>query len=238
MFKNFSNFSKKFFAAVLIAVLACSVSYAAPKRAKRLPPRRHHNYSQETHSLFKDFKDFKAYYNRHATHPQAAVRLYFYGVFAFTEAVRTGDRRWEREAGKMIRYALHLDRPIEKSHNLSDFVQRLRDPGSAHIFRSFLAGTSPENNYTPKGGMGAISNGSFRINFVDSRPEIARGELKILIKSSGADSPRTVYTSRHDDGLWYVTNAVNTYVQVKKPHRHDNYDRRHPGRHTHDADYD
>ena len=61
MFKNFSNFSKKFFAAVLIAVLACSVSYAAPKRAKRLPPRRHHNYTQETHSLFKDFKDFKAF---------------------------------------------------------------------------------------------------------------------------------------------------------------------------------
>ncbi|MBR1418749.1 MAG: hypothetical protein IJ576_07290 [Synergistaceae bacterium] len=243
MFKRLSfSFSKKLFTAVLIAVLACSCAacYAAPKiRPIRHPKPRHYNYSQETHSLFREFKDFKAYYNQHARHPHAAVRLYFYGVFAFTEAVRTGDKHWEREASKMIRYALHSDNPIENSPSLSELVRRLRDPGSAHIFRSFLTGTSPENNYTPKGGMGSIRDGSFRINFVNSRPQIERDDLKVLIKSSGADSPRTVYTSRYDDGRWYVTNPSSTYVQVARPH-HDDYDNNRPRHHrrSHDADYD
>lgn len=179
--------------------------------------------------LPKTYKEFKARYNNEAKSPEAAVKLYFEAVFAYTEAVKNKSQEWQIEAGKMIRYAIHYDTPIEKSYNLATFADRLKDPESAHIFRSFLEGTSPENNYTPSGGMESILNGNFKLMFNNYRKQ-ENDYLRLSLRSSGSDSQRIVWVKKFDDdGLWYTINITSTYVQVKEPK---------VNLHAHDADYD
>ena len=92
-------------------------------------------------ALPRDYQEFKARYQKEGRTPEGAVKLYFEAVFCYiNEATRA-------EGSKMVRYALHYDRPIEQSYNLATFAERLRDPERQHIFRSFAAGTSPENDY-------------------------------------------------------------------------------------------
>lgn len=229
--KNF----KKIFATALLLVLAFSSVSSAAVRRRTYTSRTNYNYGK----LASNYQEFKQRYNKNAKTPRAAVKLYFEAVFAFTEAVRTGNSELQNEAGKMIRYAMHYDQPIENSAALANFVERLRDPKSAYIFRSFLRGTSPSNNYTPRGGTQTINNGTFAVNFVNSRPKVDKDALKVLIKSSGASESRPVWVKRFDDGLWYATNISYTYAPLESPiNDASTSSTTKVKRPSHDADYD
>ena len=168
-------------------------------------------------ALPRDYQEFKARYQQEGRTPEGAVKLYFEAVFCYiNEATRA-------EGSKMVRYALHYDRPIEQSRNLATFAERLRDHERQHIFRSFAAGTSPEDDYR-------MSPDNF--NLVVTRKTQEQGYLRLFLRSSGADSPRPVWVKEFD-GLWYMINNASTYVEVRPPKAF--IDRT---KNAHDADYD
>ena len=168
-------------------------------------------------ALPRDYQEFKARYQKEGRTPEGAVKLYFEAVFCYiNEATRA-------EGSKMVRYALHYDRPIEQSRNLATFAERLRDPERQHIFRSFAEGTSPENDYR-------MSPDNF--NLVVTRKTQEQGYLRLFLRSSGADSPRPVWVKEFD-GLWYTINNSSTYLEVRPPKAF--IDRT---KNAHDADYD
>ncbi|MBQ3626864.1 MAG: hypothetical protein II948_09005 [Synergistaceae bacterium] len=166
------------------------------------------------------YKEFKARYQNEAKTPQGAVKLYFEGVFAFINP------ETRAEGGKMLRYAMYADRPIERSTYYATFVERMKDPDYNYAFRSYAEGATPENNYS-------MNPDNFKIRFADKGKKDPGGYLRLGLRSSGADSPRVVWVKKYDDGLWYVINNAATYVQVKEP-KSEQIRRSH----AHDADYD
>ena len=192
------KFHRVFFAALLI-FLCCSAAYAA---------------------LPKTYKDFKARYQEEASTPEGAVKMYFEGVFAFMNP------ETRAEAGKMLRYALYSETPIERSTYYATFVERMKDPDYNYCFRSYAQGSTPENDYS-------MDPDDFKIMFAGKAVRDPGGYLRLPLKSSGADSPRIVWVKKYDDGLWYVINNAATYVQVKDPRSVVLRRRR-----AHDADYD
>ena len=168
-------------------------------------------------ALPRNYQEFKARYQQEGRTPEDAVKLYFEAVFCYI------DEATRAEGSKMLRYALHYDRPIEQSYNLATFVERLRDPERHHIFRSFAAGTSPENDYR-------MSPDNF--NLVVTKRTQEQGYLRVFLRSFGADSPRPVWV-KEIDGLWYTINNSSTYLEVRPPKAF--IDRT---KNAHDADYD
>ena len=138
-------------------------------------------------ALPKDYREFKARYQTEGKTMEGAAHLYFEAVFGYL------NEKTRPEASKMLRYAMYLSMPLEQSSNYRTFVNRMKDPGFHYIFRSFAAGTSPENSY-------AMSPDNFKLNFVSKRQE--SDFYHLFLRSTGADSPRSMWMQKKD-GLWY-----------------------------------
>jgi len=148
--------------------------------------------------------------------PEGALKLYFEAVFCYIdEATRS-------EGAKMLRYAMHLDRPPGQAGGRGTVGRRRRRTGGRDVFRSFAAGTSPQNGYH-------MSPDNFELMIVRRASET--DYLALYLHSSGADSQRGVWMKEYG-GLWYTINNAGT-SQVRAPQsqieRHKN---------AHDADFD
>jgi len=187
---------------LIFVILALIVSVATPAKAV-LPV---------------TFQEFKDRYQTEGRTMDGAAHLYFEAVFCYmNEATRP-------EASKMLRYAMYQpNSEIEKSQNYGTFMSRLKDPAYHYIFRSFVAGTSPENSYS-------MNPDNFRLNIVSSRAE--SDFHRLYLKSTGADSDRNIWMRQHD-GLWYVINNASTYAQVREPKQASD-----ARKSAHDADHD
>ena len=190
---------RKVAAAALLLLLCCSAAWA------KLP---------------KTYKEFKARYQTEAKTPEGAVKLYFEGVFAFVNP----DTR--AEAGKMLRYILHSEVPIERSNNYATFVERMKDPNYNYCFRSYAKGATPENDYK-------MDPDNFSLSFAGKAQHESKGVYRIPLSSSGSDSLRFMQVRKFDDGLWFIFNNASTYVQVREP-KAEKIRRSHAW----DADYD
>ena len=189
----------KFIAGILLALLICTSAQA------KLP---------------KTYKEFKERYQTEGKTIEGAVKLYFEGVFAFM------NEETRKEGGKMLRYAMYSDRPIERSTYYATFVERMKDPDYNYAFRSYAEGATPENNYS-------MSPDDFEIMYAGKPVKDPGGYMRVPLESSGADSPRIIWVKQYEDGLWYVINNAATYVQVKEPKAVQI-----KRSHAHDADYD
>ena len=162
------------------------------------------------------FSEFKSRCQSVCRSPEGAVKMYFDAVFCYLDPNR------RTEASKMLRYIMHADAGWEKEQKYVTFTRRLKDPASHYIFKSFAAGTSPENGYS-------MSPENYSLVFSGSSKEA--DYTRIFLISSGSDSRRIVLVKQYQDGLWYVINNADTYLKVRDPvsYRPDN---------RHDADYD
>ena len=105
-----------------------------------------------------------------------------------------GDAAWDTSAG----------------HRL--FVERLRGPEFAHIWRSYAVGATPQNGYQ-------MDPDNWRLNFerTNQLDGDARG-LQVYLRSGGADMPRVVYVLQSDQsGLWHVNDWFQLFVGVRPP---------------------
>lgn len=159
------------------------------------------------------YADFKTRCQTAALTPEGAVKMYFDAVFCYLDP----DRR--EEASKMLRYIMHADAGWEKSQKYVTFIRRLKEPAYHHIFRSFAAGTSPENGY----GM-SPDNYTLIITKKDKQQDY----IRVFLRSSGADTDRRLWVKQYD-GFWYVINNADSYVMVREPAMNNN---------SHDADFD
>ena len=174
-------------------------------------------YGEARAKLPQNYSEFKARYQSEGRTMEGAAHLYFEAVFSYlNESTRS-------EASKMLRYAMYMPMPLEQSNSYKTFVDRMKDSDFHYIFRSFAEGTSPENSY-------AMSPDKFKLNIVSTRKESDFTHL--FLRSSGADSPRSIWMQEHD-GLWYTINNASTYSQVREPKTATD-----ARRNAHDADYD
>lgn len=198
---------------VIVATLVFSVLFNATVDAK-LPA---------------SWPEFKQEYQTEAMTPQGALTMLFKGIFCYTKAVQTKNNRLRIDAGKMIRYALHSETPIETSAVYSTFRERLNDPNYYYIFRSYCSGTSVENSYQ-------MDPENFTLNIgklVDEGEREGKKYCQLFLRSTGADTIRYVRQTKHLDGLWYTTTPHCVYLDTRKP---KSYNMQHM--HDHDPDYD
>ncbi len=174
-------------------------------------------YGEAMAKLPQTYSEFKARYQKEGRTMEGAAHLYFEAVFSYL------NENTRSEASKMLRYAMYLPMPLEQSNNYRTFVERMKDSDFHYIFRSFAEGTSPENSYT-------MSPDKFKLNIVSTRKESDFTHL--FLRSSGADSPRSIWM-QEQDGLWYTINNASTYSQVREPKVAAD-----ARRNAHDADYD
>ena len=118
------------------------------------------------------------------------MKLYFDAVFAYI------NKETRTEGGKMLRYSLRSELPIDRSTFYATFADRLKDPAWHQVFRSFAEGSSPENNY-------AMDPDDYELNFTGQVTREA-DYLRVFLESSGADNPRAVWVKQFDGGLWFV----------------------------------
>lgn len=163
-----------------------------------------------------NFGEFKSRCQTASRSPEGAVKMYFDAVFCYLDPGR------RTEASKMLRYIMHADARWESSQKYVTFARRLKDPSCHYIFRSFAAGTSPQNGYR-------MSPEKYSLVFSGTSREA--DYVRVFLISSGSDSRRIVWVKKYQDGLWYVINNADTYLKVRDPARSgpDN---------SHDADYD
>lgn len=159
------------------------------------------------------YADFKTRCQTAALTPEGAVKMYFDAVFCYLDPNR------REEASKMLRYIMHADAGWEKSQKYVTFIRRLKEPAYHHIFRSFAAGTSPENGY----GM-SPDNYTLIITKKDKQQDY----IRVFLRSTGADTDRRLWVKQYD-GFWYVINNADSYVMVREPAMNNN---------SHDADFD
>lgn len=164
------------------------------------------------------FSEFKERYKIVGTTPEGAVRMYFDAVYSYIDKSR------HQEGVKMLRYSLHEGKNWESSAAWNTFVSRLKDPAYHYIFHSFAQGTTVLNNY-------AMDPDRYQLMFVKARQET--DYVQVLIRSSGADSPRPVHVRQFEDGLWYIVNNHGTYAEVRSPAKYKQKNTT-----THDADFD
>ena|SRR3989338_2313859 len=91
-----------------------------------------------------------------------------------------------------------------------DAFKRLDD--KPYVARSYVAGTSPENNYTlPK-----ECSVTFRLQdkYVG---DVEKGDYKVFVWSSGADSARPVTCKRNDNGVWKAHEFSTLTVGIRAP---------------------
>ncbi len=96
--------------------------------------------------------------------------------------------------------------------------QLIRDQlgGKPYLMRSYFAGTSPENNYTP--------TQPYSVTFFDAPYSYDNdGYIKLNVRSSGADNPRQITLRRKgsgDDAQWFVW-EVFLYPGIRIPKSED-----------------
>lgn len=168
-------------------------------------------------ALPKTFSQFKARYAKEARNPEGAVKLYFDAVFAFINP----DTR--AEATNMLRYSLRESKDWEKRPGSQTFVSRMKDPAYEHIFRSFAAGATPENNYS-------MNKNNYKLQVAKVWTGHPSGDLQVTLHNKGADNVRPLYLQK-ENGLWFITNNASTYAGVRFPT--GNKDKP-----SYDADYD
>ena len=209
--------------AMLLA--ACVPNYRYPSRINQFPVQQTISklYNEMNTSsisspsgLPSTFSEFKQRCRNVATSPEGAAKMYFDAVFCYLEPQRRA------EASKMLRYIMHADAGWESSQHYATFVQRMRNSSTHYIFRSFAAGTSPENGYrmSPQNYQLVYSGKSYEPDYV-----------RVFLISSGSDSRRMLWVKQYDDGLWYVINNADSYMKVREPVSAQS-------RYSHDADYD
>lgn len=155
--------------------------------------------------------DLQPWLARHAelgTTPDGALKLWFEGLFLYSDPA-------SRDLGRRVLQHLTLpfkDDPTwdERPSNLL-FAGRLRDPAFSHIFRSYAKGATPANGY-------AMDPVAFELEIRSSRSDAHGRGWRVLLASSGADSPRPVYLKQSSQsGLWFVDGFANVYVGVRPP---------------------
>jgi len=146
-----------------------------------------------------DMDEFHAKYEKEATTPEGAAKLWLEAAFLYHDSAT-------RDLGRQMLIALMKDLPqdFEKKSVHATMVDRIKN--QPEIMRSYCAGSSPENGYKAD-----LDN--CEITVVRSVAGV-EGRWNIWLKSSGADSERQITLIKKGDH-WVVSNAPGMYMGIR-----------------------
>lgn len=96
------------------------------------------------------------------------------------------------------------------NRELQAFKERIAS--KPHVALSYLAGTSPENGYTPPAGPVSV-----KLRNQGLAHERSDDSAKLFVHSSGADSPRPLVLAKNNRGLWKAKSWSSLTVGVRAP---------------------
>jgi len=146
--------------------------------------------------------EFEKRYRVEGSTPEGAAKLFFDAVFAYM------DRNTRAEGTKMLTLAMNEKPGWDRRHTMKLFVDRMKSGKTAHIFRSYARGATPENGY-------AMDVNDYELVIERTNPDHPKG-LQVYLRSGGADYPRVIYL-RQINGLWFVTDPSTVKVEVRPP---------------------
>ncbi|MBQ1266061.1 MAG: hypothetical protein IIY06_04745 [Proteobacteria bacterium] len=148
-----------------------------------------------------DMEEYQARFEKDAKTPEGAVKLWMDALFLYQNPAT-------RSLGSQMMMSIIDGFPDDFERNSAHrmFVERLKT--EQQIFRSYCAGSAPENNYKAD-----PDNCDLMITKSLESP-YEEGVWTIYIQSSGSDSARQVKLIKRGDH-WKVTNYANFYQKIR-----------------------
>ena len=125
--------------------------------------------------------------------PEASLKEPEYGAALFVAAMM----RYKDDPAAAISMLEFLKGPGGVSEYEKQFIKDRLSDGKEYVVRSYFAGTSPENDYTPLMPYTVIPE-------KDAASE-DNGRIRVFMRSSGADSPRMIKMRlKASTGEWFI----------------------------------
>ena len=125
--------------------------------------------------------------------PEASLKEPEFGAALFVAAMMN----YKDDPATAISMLEYLKGPAGVSEYEKQFIKDRLSDGKEYVVRSYFAGTSPENNYTP-----SVPYAVTPEKDVDSEQD---GRVRIFMRSSGADSPRMMKMRlKASTGEWFI----------------------------------
>ncbi len=139
--------------------------------------------------------------SKQAKTPEGVVHLFMDGIFLYSESET---RALGRQALKAVLFNLPSD--WESNQAYQRFIKRIKK--ETHIFRSYCKGTSAANNYK-------VDLNKCELTIVKVKKDGDKYRV-VSLKSTGADSARSITLQQDDKGQWKVSTFSSIYLGVKK----------------------
>jgi hypothetical protein len=125
--------------------------------------------------------------------PEASLKEPEYGAALFVAAMM----RYKDDPAAAFSMLEFLKGPGGVSEYEKQFIKDRLSDGKEYVVRSYFAGTSPENDYTPSMPYTVIPE-------KDAASE-DNGRIRVFMRSSGADSPRMIKMRlKASTGEWFI----------------------------------
>ena len=125
--------------------------------------------------------------------PEASLKQPEFGAALFVAAMMN----YKDDPAAAISMLEFLKGPAGVSEYEKQFIKDRLSDGKDYVVRSYFAGTSPENDYTPSVPYSVTPERD--LSFEEN------GRARIFMKSSGADSPRMIKMRlKASTGEWFI----------------------------------
>ena len=125
--------------------------------------------------------------------PEASLKEPEFGAALFVAAMMN----YKDDPAAAISMLEFLKGPAGVSEYEKQFIKDRLCDGKEYVVRSYFAGTSPENNYTP--------SVPFEITPEKDSASEQDGRIRVFMRSSGADSPRMIKMRlKASTGEWFI----------------------------------
>ena len=125
--------------------------------------------------------------------PEASLKQPEFGAALFVAAMMN----YKDDPATAISMLEFLKGPAGVSEYEKQFIKDRLSDGKEYVVRSYFAGTSPENDYTPSVPYSVTPERD--LSFEEN------GRARIFMKSSGADSPRMIKMRlKASTGEWFI----------------------------------
>ena len=125
--------------------------------------------------------------------PEASLKEPEYGAALFVTAMM----RYKDDPAAAISMLEFLKGPGGVSEYEKQFIKDRLSDGKEYVVRSYFAGTSPENDYTPSMPYTVIPEKDAALE--------DNGRIRVFMRSSGADSPRMIKMRlKASTGEWFI----------------------------------